>query len=261
MYVDYIGAALTLTGNDSICRGESTVITASNSNPMLTFTYVWSPDSIIVTPSTSNIVEVNPTVSQYLYVTATSNNGCVVSDSIRIYVDDLPNGSISATSSEYLVASGTEVTLTAQPGGYDYFWFPAGGLGSPNSQITSAIVDQTTNYTVFVTNGACTKSAQVLVKTYVYECGEPYVFVPNAFSPNGDGENDVLYVEGPFEEMIFRIYDRWGELVFESHERSFGWDGRYKGKFLDPDVYDYYLDVKCINDEEAIVKGNITLLR
>jgi gliding motility-associated-like protein len=261
VYVDYIGASLSLTGNDSICRGETTIITASNSNPLLTFTYVWSPDSIIVTPTTSNSVEVDPNISQYLYVTATSNNGCVISDSVRIYVDDVPGGTLSATASDYLVASGSEVTLTANPGGYDYYWFPFTGLGSPNSQITTATVEQTTNFTVFITNGACTKSTQVLVKTYVYECGEPYVFVPNAFSPNGDGENDVLYVEGPFEEMIFRIYDRWGELVFESHERSFGWDGRYKGKYLDPDVYDYYLDVKCINDEEAIVKGNITLLR
>lgn len=261
VYVDFIGASITLSGNDSICKGETTLIIATNSNPSLIFSYVWSPDSIVVTPSSSNVVEVNPNISQYLYVTATSNNGCVVTDSIRISVDDISTGVISATASEYLVASGAVVTLTANPGGYEYLWFPIGTVASPTSQITSVTVDQTTNYTVFVTNGACTKSTQVLVKTYVYECGEPYVFVPNAFSPNGDGENDILYVEGPFEEMIFRIYDRWGELVFESHERSFGWDGRYKGKYLDPDVYDYYLDVKCINDEEAIVKGNITLLR
>jgi len=261
VFVDFIGASLTLTGNDSICRGETTIITATNSNPSLTFDFVWSPDSIIVTPSTSNSVEVSPTISQYLYVTATSTNGCVVTDSIQIYVDDVPSGTVSASSSDYIVTSGSEVILTANPSGYNYIWFPPSGLGSPTSQITTATVEQTTNYTVFISNGACTKSAHVLVKTYVIECGEPYVFVPNAFSPNGDGENDVLYVEGPFEEMIFRIYDRWGELVFESHERSFGWDGSYKGKNLDPDVYDYYLDVKCLNDEQAIVKGNITLLR
>lgn len=261
VYIDYIGASITLSGNDSICKGETTIITAANSNPNLTFTYVWSPDTIIVAPTTSNIVEVNPTVSQYVYVTATSTNGCVVTDSIQIHVDDVPGGVLSATSDEYLVPSGTEVTLTANPGGYEYLWFPPGAVASPTSQITNAVVDETTNYVVFITNGACTKSANVIVKTYAFVCGEPYVFVPNAFSPNGDGENDILYVEGPFEEMIFRIYDRWGELVFESHERTLGWDGRYKGKALDPDVYDYYLDVKCINDEQTIVKGNITLLR
>lgn len=261
VYVDFIGASITLSGNDSLCVGESTVITATNSNPSLTFSYVWSPDTIIVTPSTSNSVEVNPTVSQYIYVTATSTNGCVVSDSIQIHVDDITGGILSATSDEYLVPSGTEVTLTANPAGYEYVWFPPGAVASPTSQITSAIVDETTNYMVFITNGACTKSANVIVKSYAFVCGEPYVFVPNAFSPNGDGENDILYVEGPFEEMIFRIYDRWGELVFESKERSLGWDGRYKGKALDPDVYDYYLDVKCVNDEQTIVKGNITLLR
>lgn len=261
VYIDFIGSNLTLSANDSICVGESTIVTATNSNPSLTFTYEWEPDSIIVNPSVSNTVEVNPIVSQYVHVTATSSNGCVVSDSIQIHVGDVPDPLVNATASEYEVAEGAEVTLTASPSGYSYQWLPMSGLSHPTSQVTQAIVDESTTYTVFITDGICTKSASVFVKTYAYICGEPYVFVPNAFSPNGDGENDVLYVEGPFEEMIFRIYDRWGELVFESFERMVGWDGTFKGRPCDPDVYDYYLDVKCINDQETIVKGNITLLK
>ena len=63
------------------------------------------------------------------------------------------------------------------------------------------------------------------------------------------------------KEMTFRIFDRWGELIFETHERGLGWDGTFKGKKMDPDVYDYYLKVTCIDDVESIVKGNITLLK
>jgi gliding motility-associated-like protein len=63
------------------------------------------------------------------------------------------------------------------------------------------------------------------------------------------------------EKMLFRIFDRWGELIFESTNRLDGWNGTYKGKQLDPDVYDYYLQATCIDGNEAIIKGNITLLK
>jgi len=102
----------------------------------------------------------------------------------------------------------------------------------------------------------------VLIKTYPFNCEDPYVFIPTAFSPNDDHENDVLYVRGEMiKEMTFRVFNRWGELVFESHDTHTGWDGKFKGKKLDPDVYDYYLEVICIDDQTNIKKGNITLLK
>ncbi|MCO4814559.1 MAG: T9SS type B sorting domain-containing protein, partial [Flavobacteriales bacterium] len=62
-------------------------------------------------------------------------------------------------------------------------------------------------------------------------------------------------------EMVFRIYDRLGELVFESFERPYGWDGTFRGKLMNPDVYDYYLKVTCIDQVETIIKGNFQLIR
>ena len=61
--------------------------------------------------------------------------------------------------------------------------------------------------------------------------------------------------------MVFRVYDRLGEMVFESFDRSQGWDGTFRGKLLDPDTYDYYLKVTCVDDVESIIKGNVTLLQ
>ena len=260
--VDFIGSALILSANDSICVGEQTTITATNTNPTITFNYVWTPDSVIVSPSITNSVTVDPTVSQYIYVTATSNTGCVVNDSIQIYVGNVPTASVIATSSENLVAEGSTVQLIGAPSGYSYVWSPGQGVVNVNGQITDAVVDQTTIYTLFVTDGICAKIDTVLITTFQFICGDPYLYIPNAFSPNGDGENEILYVRGALvEEMVFRIYDRWGEMVFESFNRSDGWDGTFRGKALDPDVYDYYLDVTCVGGDEAIVKGNITLLR
>ncbi|NVK63682.1 MAG: gliding motility-associated C-terminal domain-containing protein [Flavobacteriales bacterium] len=260
--VDFIGSSLILTGNDSICAGELTQIAAQSSNPSITFTYVWSPDSVIQGSNTGSSITVAPLQTQYIVVTASSANGCVVQDSIQVFVGNIPNGAVQATASEYLVAQGSSVTLNGEPNGYAYSWSPTSGLSSPNSQSTTAFIEETTLFTLSVTDGICTKSDTVLVKVFEFICGDPFVYIPNAFSPNGDNENDVLYVRGNLiKDMVLRIYDRWGELVFESYDRSNGWDGTFHGKPLDPDTYDYYLKVTCVDDMESIIKGNVTLMR
>ena len=262
VYIDFIGSSITLSANDSICVGESTLITATNSNPLISFTYEWTPDSVIVTPSTSNQVNVAPSASQYVYVTASSNNGCVVTDSIQIYVGNIPNGSVIASASEYLVPEGGTVTLIGEPSGLSYEWSPGVGVTNVNAQITEAEIFESTIYTLTATDGICSRTDTVQVNVFQYLCGNPYVYVPNAFSPNGDNQNEVLFVRGALvEKMVFRIYDRWGELVFESFDRGTGWDGTFRGKQMDPDTYDYYLEVTCIGGDEEIIKGNITLLR
>ena len=94
------------------------------------------------------------------------------------------------------------------------------------------------------------------------ECTEPFVFFPNAFSPNGDGENETLKLYGsPIEEAYWVIYNRWGEKVFEAFTPEAEWDGTYKGKALSPDVFGFYVRLRCIGGEEYFKKGNLTLLR
>lgn len=260
--VEYISSAITLSANDSICAGESTVISATNSDPTLSFTYEWLPDSVIVNPSTSNQVTVAPNQSLYIFVTASSNNGCVVEDSIQIFVGNIPPGSVLASASPNVVPAGGTSTLTAQPSGLSYQWSPGLGVVNVNAQITQATVDQPTIFTLTATDGICQRTDTTLVDVFDFICQDPFVYIPNAFSPNDDGENEVLYVRGAMvEKMIFRIYDRWGEMVFESFDRGDGWDGTFRGKAMDPDTYDYYLQVTCIGGLEEIIKGNVTLMR
>ena len=84
----------------------------------------------------------------------------------------------------------------------------------------------------------------------------------NAFSPNGDGINDVVFVEGAgIVTLDFKIYNRWGELVFESHDQSVGWDGYYKGVLQEVNAYAYVVYATFINGTNKSLKGNITLLR
>lgn len=263
VYVEFTSAGLSLTGDNLICLGETTTITATSTNPNISFTHSWSPSSIIVTPTTNNLVQLNPTTSQYLYLDANSSNGCFIQDSIYISVSTIDPTAVVASSSQTIVSPGTTVVLSGNPSGLSsYFWTPTAGLATPNSQSTNALVNETTIFTLTVSDGICEVSDTVEVRVYTIICEDPYVFIPNAFTPNGDNYNDILYVRGIWiEKMIFRVFDRWGEMVFESTDPNLGWDGIFRGKKLDPDVYDYYLDVTCIGGLQSITKGNVTLMK
>ncbi len=261
--VSFTSSLLLLSGDSTLCAGDQTQITVTNQNPSINFTYLWSPSSIISSQPNETAVLVNPPTTQYLYVTASASNGCLIEDSILISVSNLGNIPIVAAASEYIVVEGTTVTLTGTPStGYSITWTPITGVTNPSIAQTTANMTSTTLFNYSVTDGICLKSDTVLVKVLEFVCGDPFVYIPNAFSPNKDGDNDILYVRGILiDKMIFRIFDRWGEMVFESTNPANGWDGSFKGKFCDPDVFDYYLDVTCIDGQKNLIKGNITLLK
>lgn len=260
--IDYTTILFELSAMDSICAGDLSTVVATNLNPTVSLSYSWSPNSIIPNPSNSNTVLVQPSFSQNVYLTA-SANGCAVDDSIFISVSAIDPLSVIASASQYIVAPGSTVTLFGAPSGLlSYSWSPITGISNAENQQTNAVIDETIIYTLTVSDGICTRSDTTEVKVYEIICEDPYVFIPNAFSPNGDNNNDVLYVRGLFiEKMIFRVFDRWGEMVFESEDPAIGWDGTFRGKKLDPDVYDYYLDVTCTGGLKSITKGNVTLMK
>ncbi len=261
VFVNFISIEIDMLAEDSICSGENGTVSVLNLQPSVNLSYNWSPSSIIVTNQGSS-VEISPTFSQYMYVTA-SGNGCLVEDSIFINVSSIDPATVIASASDYVVAPGTVVTLFGEPSGLSsYLWTPSDLVISPNSQQTDATINEDIIFTLTVSDGICSRQDTVEIKVYEIICEDPYVFIPNAFSPNGDNENDVLYVRGIWiEKMIFRIFDRWGELVFESTDVANGWDGSFRGKMLDPDVYDFYLDVTCVGGLKSITKGNVTLMK
>ena len=261
--LSFTSSDLILNGGNNLCLGDQTTLSATNTNPTISFNYVWTPITGIIGSNTSSSIVVQPLFSQYYYLSAASSNGCFVEDSIFILVSVINPASVLASASEYIVVPGATVVLSGLPNSLpNYSWSPTTGLSSPNSQETNALIQESTIFTLTVSDGICTRSDTVQIKVYEIICEEPYVFIPNAFSPNGDDNNDVLFVRGIFiEKMIFRIFDRWGELVFESENPQIGWDGTFRGKKLDPDVYDFYLDVTCYNGLKSITKGNVTLMK
>jgi gliding motility-associated-like protein len=94
------------------------------------------------------------------------------------------------------------------------------------------------------------------------------VFIPNAFSPDGDGVNDVFYVMGTGVKIVksFMIFNRWGELLFQKenfvpNNPSFGWDGTIRGQKSPPDVFVYICNVLCENDIPYSYKGNVAIIK
>lgn len=96
----------------------------------------------------------------------------------------------------------------------------------------------------------------------VYADVLPLADVPNAFSPNGDGNNDVLYVRGSAIQTVnLKIFNRWGELVFETNDKNIGWDGTFNGKPQEMDAYSFVLNATFLDESTYYKKGNVTLLR
>jgi gliding motility-associated-like protein len=125
----------------------------------------------------------------------------------------------------------------------------------------SHIYNASGTYTVclYATNSAgCTDSTCQQVQAIIV----PLVDVPNAFTPNGDGVNDNVSVKGfGIEKMDWRIYNRWGQLVFQTGNTTQGWDGKYNGVLQPQEVYVYVLNVTYTDGKSYRKKGDITLLR
>lgn len=259
--ITFLEAAIQVFGDTTICLSDTALLLAENLFPDLVVDFDWSPDAYILS-EVGGYATALPPNSMWFYLTAETDLGCTLYDSVWVEVKEIDPSTVYATATPDIVPEGGPTVLEAFPTGYSYTWTPIEGVENPNARVTGAIVDNTKTYTVTLTDGVCTASTNVLVTTYEFVCGDVYIFVPNAFSPNGDGQNDLLFVRGQnLTEIQFKVFDRWGELVFETTDQLVGWDGSFKGKPVDPDVYVYHLQVTCFDGQENLIKGNITVLK
>ncbi len=191
-------------------------------------------------------------------ITITDANGCSVTTSASVVF--FPDLTVDV-SPDKIITRGEHVQLSAG-GGIKYLWQPPAFLN--NDTIYNPIADpnQTTYYKVTITDGnSCSASDSVLVT--VINCIASEIFIPTAFSPNGDGQNDMLYVRGPdcLTQLHLQVFDRWGEMVFETSSIGTGWNGIFKGKTMDAGVFVYSLTATLSNGQTISKKGNVTLLK
>jgi gliding motility-associated-like protein len=237
------------SGDAGICPGGSTQLSVAGGAD-----YTWYPAEGL-----SNVLIANPVASPLrttrYYVRSGVAGSCAAIDSVLVTVIDPPSLQVTANTS---VCAGNSVTLNAS-GGLTYEWTPAEGLSDPGVANPVATPDATTVYTVRSTgNGGC--SAEASVEVTVTPKGK--VYVPNAFTPNGDGLNDCFSVTGAAGATRFElsIYNRLGEKVFATSDPAVCWDGRYKGVLQPSGTFVYYLNMES-SCGPAKSKGTVMLIR
>lgn len=265
-----VDGSAALSPEFTICLHDTLQIEAVNLIPSVELSYLWSPEEEIISGASTSTITVSPEETTVYEVLITTEDGCSFSQSTIVYVSDLGTGGVFASVDPNTIPAGESAVLNAIPNNPDYlyFWNPTGGLANPYAASTLATPEETTTYTVTIIDqtsggaGNCQKSASVILKVYDFVCGPPNLFLPNAFTPNGDGNNDVLYLRGDnITNMHLAIYNRWGELVFETNNQSVGWDGTHRGKDVDPAVFVYHLEADCGDGQRFIDKGNVTVIR
>lgn len=185
-----------------------------------------------------------------------SNAVCSDTDSVTVTINSFPGADAG---NNQTITQGASVTLTAT-GGTSYVWTPSSGLKPDTGAAVIASPDTTTTYYVSVSDSNGCTSVDSVTITVEKRCG--HVFVPSAFSPNDDNQNDVLYVRAEcVRDLFFAVYDRWGEEVFKTTDITKGWDGKLRGKPMQNDVFVFYLKISYSTGGQDVKKGNITLVR
>lgn len=238
----------------SICRGDAVILTASGAS-----TYAWSP-SAGLSDTVGTSVTASPNITTTYTITGTAPNGCNNYANSNLIVSAPPS---IDPGNDITILRGTSVQIVAS-GAMLYTWAAAAGLSCDDcpDPIASPIV--TTKYCVVATDiNNCVDSACITINIEIPCPENKDLMVPNAFSPNNDGFNDVMILYG-WEKCItqfsFVIFDRWGEKVFESDDPLKTWDGVFRGKQLDPAVFIYFIEATFISNEKITKKGNISLI-
>jgi gliding motility-associated-like protein len=199
-------------------------------------------------------------------VTLTISDGCsFVSDSMEILIEDAP---IADAGPDQTIRPEESVVIGIPSDNptWEYQWSPGGSLD--NNQIPQPVASPTVS-TTYVLTVSSANGCSVMDMVTVYVDMTPLIpdqtgqlFVPNIFSPNNDGENDVLYVYGgPFTNFNLVIFNRLGERVFSSTNQEVGWDGRFRGSPAPIGSYYYSLTLTDKDMQTISGGGNITLTR
>lgn len=243
---------ITVSSDQTICNGASATLSAGGGN-----SYNWSPAT---SPSNAPIVKASPANPTTYTVTGTDQNGCSGTAMVKITTSP-----VVVTSQNATITQGQSVTLSVVTNGTHYNWTPGATLSCNTCSAATASPPATTLYQVTVTDdNGCSRMDTIVVTVLENRCGGD-VFVPNAFSPNNDGQNEILYLKtlnsNCIQTMLFEIYDRWGTRVFESTNVANGWDGKMQGKENNTAVFVYRLQVTFTDKTTINKKGNITLIK
>ena len=249
---------LSIDGPEISCVDEEVLLTLINNSIGDNFSYDWEPTECIVSgEGTPEVIVSSDLTKDVMVIVTNEDNGCMDSVTFTFNISDINKSIIVDDDSPFQCQ---EIILSIEPDdpNCSYLW----SNGETTVSISDTILENTT-YSVTITDeNGCTLEQSLTVDPELPQCNEDDVFIPNAFSPNGDGVNDVFRVRSNFvKTMDLRVYDRWGEEIFITTDVGSGWDGTYRGANVTPNVYAYCLIVTCSNGAEYTKVGNVTLIQ
>ncbi|MGN6569727.1 MAG: PKD domain-containing protein, partial [Flavipsychrobacter sp.] len=247
-----------LDNGGDICQGDTAHLHASGAQ-----IYTWSPPDSLTNANIANPLAFPRSTTTY---TVIAREGSCTPDTNSTVVTVHPKPIISA-GNDVTIVGGESTTLQASGSNIiSFLWDSTQTLSCLTCSNPVATPTVTTTYAVIgISDFGCKDTADVTVNV---KCDKSQVFIPNAFTPNGDGQNDVFFPRGVSISHIksFRVYDRWGAIVFEKtniniNDESSGWDGTYGGTAQPPAVYVYLIDAICESGQEMVLKGDVTIIR
>ena len=243
-----------------ICLNDSTIITGSASHTSGTVNYNWSPSQYVRVDSVATTMAFAPATQTYT-LTVTDNYGCNfrVTDSVQVIMQP----AVPAFAGNDTLAGLNAPHKLMGSGGVQYLWSPLTSgvsIDDPTLQYPTVKLVNDANFMLRVTDIAgCIGYDTVYVQVYQ----GPEYYIPNAFTPNGDGLNDIfrpIPVQMTRQEY-FRVFNRFGELVFETNQYLKGWDGTFKGKPQSTGVYIWILKGEDAKGRKVELKGTVTIVR
>ena len=242
-------------GPDStICFGNSAQLNASGGS-----IYSWNPIAFLSATNIPNPRSIRPTANIRYIVTVRDVLGCPkpVKDTVFVFVAKIK---ALLSPSDTSVVLGQPLQLGAS-GSLNYSWSPITWLNNPLIRNPISLPQSDITYTVRVSNNAgCFDDASIRVRVFRIK---PDLLVPNAFTPNGDGNNDIFkpIPIGMKSVDIFRVYNRWGQMVYSGTGNGSGWDGTFAGKKQEMATYVWYAEGVDYLNNKLKRKGSVILVR
>ncbi len=240
--------------DQTICVGSSAQLNASGGS-----IYSWSPTAFLNAANIPNPVSVKPTDNVRYVVTVRDVLGCpkAVKDTMILYVAKIK---ADAGPRDTSVVLGQPLQLGAS-GSTNYAWTPTTWLNNPSISNPISLPQNNIEYVVRVSNAAgCFDTDTILVKVFKVK---PDLYVPNAFTPNGDGNNDIFRPIAIGMKSIdnFQVYNRWGQMLYSGTGNGAGWDGTFGGKGQEAATYVWYAEGVDYLNNKIKRKGTVVLIR
>jgi gliding motility-associated-like protein len=258
---------------DELCSGSTAVLTVNNPNPALKYTWysVATGGTGLADGTTFTVPPISSTTIYYVGSSDKITN-CASATRTAVTVKVAPKLDAPVVTTQTTTATSITFAWPAVTGAIAYevsidnglTWIaPSSGANGTTHLVSGLNPDQKVTIRVRAKGQLdCQLSdATTFTGTAENPLGNS-LFVPNTFTPNNDGQNDVLYVYGnTVAKMKLRVYNQWGQFLYESLNIQNGWDGTYKGQMQPNGVYVYYLEVEFNDGTKATKKGTITILR